>query len=169
MVHHCLTPFQKNPGSAMYPTDFLIFSSNLHHYSCFVYLQNCEWFCNLKEKYEAWLLCNMLSWEEDAFLLLKCMIVLTSEHLKCMCCKHKYILICINYSRWPETKALPGADRLIRHLSNHGVQFALASNSIRRNIEAKISFQQGIFLLHLLFKIIILHFSSFCFCANAMD
>ncbi|XXG90188.1 hypothetical protein AAC387_Pa12g2012 [Persea americana] len=47
------------------------------------------------------------------------------------------------HKRWPETKALPGADRLIRHLSNHGVQFALASNSIRRNIEAKISFQQG--------------------------
>ncbi|GFS34012.1 riboflavin kinase/FMN hydrolase [Actinidia rufa] len=44
---------------------------------------------------------------------------------------------------WVHAKALPGANRLIQHLHKHGVPFALASNSLRRNIDAKISHQQG--------------------------
>lgn len=40
-------------------------------------------------------------------------------------------------------KALPGANRLIKHLSSHGVPMALASNSSKENIELKISFHQG--------------------------
>ncbi|XP_008813770.2 bifunctional riboflavin kinase/FMN phosphatase-like isoform X1 [Phoenix dactylifera] len=43
----------------------------------------------------------------------------------------------------PQAKALPGVNRLIRHLHKHGVPLALASNSIRRHIETKISHQQG--------------------------
>ncbi|XP_059659724.1 bifunctional riboflavin kinase/FMN phosphatase isoform X2 [Cornus florida] len=39
--------------------------------------------------------------------------------------------------------ALPGANRLIKHLKGHGVPMALASNSPRVNIEAKISCHPG--------------------------
>ncbi|RRT45969.1 hypothetical protein B296_00048164, partial [Ensete ventricosum] len=45
--------------------------------------------------------------------------------------------------RWPQAKALPGVNRLIKHLHNHGIPLALASNSIRKHIEIKISYQQG--------------------------
>ncbi|XP_058219522.1 bifunctional riboflavin kinase/FMN phosphatase-like [Rhododendron vialii] len=45
--------------------------------------------------------------------------------------------------KWVHAKALPGANRLIQHLHNRGVPFALASNSKRKNIDAKISHQQG--------------------------
>ncbi|URD98632.1 haloacid dehalogenase-like hydrolase [Musa troglodytarum] len=45
--------------------------------------------------------------------------------------------------RWPQAKALPGVNRLIKHLHNHGIPLALASNSIRKHIEMKISYQQG--------------------------
>ncbi|KAG1346749.1 putative (DL)-glycerol-3-phosphatase 2 [Cocos nucifera] len=45
--------------------------------------------------------------------------------------------------KWPQAKALPGVNRLIRHLRKHGVPLALASNSIRRHIETKISHQKG--------------------------
>ncbi|CAL9755628.1 unnamed protein product [Musa acuminata subsp. burmannicoides] len=45
--------------------------------------------------------------------------------------------------RWPQAKALPGVNRLIKHLHNHGIPLALASNSIREHIEIKISYQQG--------------------------
>lgn len=45
--------------------------------------------------------------------------------------------------KWVHAKALPGANRLIQHLHYHGVPFALASNSLRKNIETKISHQQG--------------------------
>ncbi|MQM06220.1 hypothetical protein Taro_039041 [Colocasia esculenta] len=44
---------------------------------------------------------------------------------------------------WPQAKPLPGANRLIRHLHKHGVPFALASNSIRKHIEIKLSYQKG--------------------------
>lgn len=44
---------------------------------------------------------------------------------------------------WSQAKPLPGADRLIKHLKSHGVQMALASNSPRKNIEAKLSYQHG--------------------------
>ncbi|KAK2972151.1 hypothetical protein RJ640_018219 [Escallonia rubra] len=47
------------------------------------------------------------------------------------------------HEKWVQAKALPGANRLIHHLHKHGVPFALASNSIRKNIEAKISHHQG--------------------------
>lgn len=45
--------------------------------------------------------------------------------------------------RWCNIKALPGANRLINHLKSKGVPMALASNSPRSNIEAKISYQNG--------------------------
>ncbi|XP_077249653.1 bifunctional riboflavin kinase/FMN phosphatase-like [Tasmannia lanceolata] len=45
--------------------------------------------------------------------------------------------------RWSNIKALPGAARLIKHLSGHGVPIALASNSPRENIELKISYHNG--------------------------
>ncbi|KAI9112882.1 hypothetical protein K1719_016199 [Acacia pycnantha] len=46
-------------------------------------------------------------------------------------------------SLWCNIKALPGADRLIKHLRNHGVSMALASNSPKESIEAKISYHDG--------------------------
>lgn len=42
--------------------------------------------------------------------------------------------------RWKRAKALPGADRLLRHLAEQGVPMALASSSPRRNITAKLSY-----------------------------
>ncbi|XP_057439263.1 bifunctional riboflavin kinase/FMN phosphatase-like isoform X2 [Lotus japonicus] len=45
--------------------------------------------------------------------------------------------------QWCNIKALPGANRLIKHLKSHGAPMALASNSPRENIEAKISFHDG--------------------------
>ncbi|RDX70143.1 Bifunctional riboflavin kinase/FMN phosphatase [Mucuna pruriens] len=45
--------------------------------------------------------------------------------------------------RWAKAKALPGANRLIRHLQKNGVPMALASNSLQEYIEAKISYHKG--------------------------
>ncbi|KAM7500842.1 hypothetical protein LguiA_025256 [Lonicera macranthoides] len=45
--------------------------------------------------------------------------------------------------QWCNIKALPGANRLIKHLRGHGVQMALASNSPREGIETKISYHPG--------------------------
>ncbi|GAV76484.1 Flavokinase domain-containing protein/HAD_2 domain-containing protein [Cephalotus follicularis] len=45
--------------------------------------------------------------------------------------------------QWCNIKALPGANRLIKHLSGHGVPMAVASNSPRVDIESKISYHQG--------------------------
>ncbi|KAF5184123.1 Bifunctional riboflavin kinase/FMN phosphatase-like [Thalictrum thalictroides] len=45
--------------------------------------------------------------------------------------------------QWCNIKALPGADRLIRHLHGHGVPMALASNSPRASVETKLSYHQG--------------------------
>lgn len=45
--------------------------------------------------------------------------------------------------QWCNIKALPGANRLIKHLRNKGVPLALASNSPKLNIEAKISYHNG--------------------------
>ncbi|KAK7244582.1 hypothetical protein RIF29_39406 [Crotalaria pallida] len=42
-------------------------------------------------------------------------------------------------TRWANAKALPGANRLIKHLRKNGVPMALASNSCHDYIEAKIS------------------------------
>ncbi|KAI3996825.1 hypothetical protein MKX01_029934 [Papaver californicum] len=47
------------------------------------------------------------------------------------------------YERWCNIKALPGANRLIKHLKGHGVPMALASNSPRESIETKLSYHQG--------------------------
>lgn len=47
------------------------------------------------------------------------------------------------HDKWLQAKALPGANRLIRHFHKHGVPFALASNSKRKNIDGKISLQEG--------------------------
>lgn len=46
-------------------------------------------------------------------------------------------------SRWLLARALPGANRLIKHLHNQKVPFALASNSLTKNVEAKVSHQPG--------------------------
>ncbi|XP_047054647.1 bifunctional riboflavin kinase/FMN phosphatase-like [Lolium rigidum] len=40
--------------------------------------------------------------------------------------------------RWQSANPLPGVKRLLKHLHNNGVPLALASNSIRRNIDHKI-------------------------------
>ncbi|QHO58817.1 hypothetical protein HN51_013157 [Arachis hypogaea] len=45
--------------------------------------------------------------------------------------------------QWCNIKALPGANRLLKHLKNHGVPMALASNSPKESIEAKISYHDG--------------------------
>ncbi|CAL1372681.1 unnamed protein product [Linum trigynum] len=45
--------------------------------------------------------------------------------------------------QWCNIKALPGACRLIKHLADHKVPMALASNSPRANIDAKINCHQG--------------------------
>ncbi|XP_020259928.1 bifunctional riboflavin kinase/FMN phosphatase [Asparagus officinalis] len=42
--------------------------------------------------------------------------------------------------QWCNIKPLPGANRLINHLRSNGVPMALASNSPKSNIEAKISY-----------------------------
>ncbi|XP_051124865.1 bifunctional riboflavin kinase/FMN phosphatase-like [Andrographis paniculata] len=47
------------------------------------------------------------------------------------------------YGRWKLAKPLPGANRLMKHLHNHGVPFALASNALRKNIDGKISHHDG--------------------------
>ncbi|KAI4296627.1 hypothetical protein L6164_036572 [Bauhinia variegata] len=46
-------------------------------------------------------------------------------------------------NQWHNIKALPGANRLIKHLRSHGVPMVLASNSPRENIETKISYHDG--------------------------
>nr|GEX49330.1 bifunctional riboflavin kinase/FMN phosphatase-like [Tanacetum cinerariifolium] len=45
--------------------------------------------------------------------------------------------------KWPHAKSLPGVNRLLQHLHKHGIQFALASNSIRKNVGVKLSSQKG--------------------------
>ncbi|THU73533.1 hypothetical protein C4D60_Mb04t23870 [Musa balbisiana] len=45
--------------------------------------------------------------------------------------------------QWCNIKALLGATRLIKHMRNHEVPMALASNSPKSNIKGKISFHQG--------------------------
>jgi beta-phosphoglucomutase-like phosphatase (HAD superfamily) len=49
-----------------------------------------------------------------------------------------------SHVRWCNIKALPGANRLIKHLKSNGVPMALASNSPRESIDAKISFHDGV-------------------------
>ncbi|PON53084.1 HAD hydrolase, subfamily IA [Parasponia andersonii] len=46
-------------------------------------------------------------------------------------------------NQWCNIKALPGANRLIKHLISHKVPMALASNSPKESIETKISFHHG--------------------------
>ncbi|KAI3874305.1 hypothetical protein MKW92_044107 [Papaver armeniacum] len=45
--------------------------------------------------------------------------------------------------RWCNIRALPGANRLIKHLKGHGVPMALVSNSPRESIETKLSYHEG--------------------------
>lgn len=45
--------------------------------------------------------------------------------------------------KWLYSKALPGANRLIKHFHDRGVPLALASNSLREYIDAKISHHRG--------------------------
>lgn len=56
-----------------------------------------------------------------------------------------FLLSCVLHwhFRWHNIKALPGANRLIKHLKSHGVPMALASNSPRESVEAKISYHDG--------------------------
>jgi hypothetical protein len=49
----------------------------------------------------------------------------------------------IYWFRWREVKALPGANRIIKHFVKNGVPMALASNSLREYIYAKISQHKG--------------------------
>ncbi|GAB4824891.1 hypothetical protein Ancab_007761 [Ancistrocladus abbreviatus] len=44
---------------------------------------------------------------------------------------------------WAEAKPLPGANRAISHLHKHQIPLALASNSLREYIDAKISHHEG--------------------------
>ncbi|KNA24253.1 hypothetical protein SOVF_017390 isoform A [Spinacia oleracea] len=46
-------------------------------------------------------------------------------------------------SMWKDAKALPGANLLLQYLHKHQIPFALASNSLREYIDAKISHQKG--------------------------
>ncbi|KAL5151732.1 Bifunctional riboflavin kinase/FMN phosphatase [Glycine soja] len=45
--------------------------------------------------------------------------------------------------RWAKAKALPGANRLVKHLQKNGVPMGLASNSLREYVDAKISHHKG--------------------------
>lgn len=45
--------------------------------------------------------------------------------------------------RWQKAKPLPGVKRLVKHLHKNGVPLALASNSIRRNIDHKLPKLEG--------------------------
>lgn len=56
-------------------------------------------------------------------------------------------------SRWLLAQALPGANRLIKHLHSKKVPFALASNSITKNVEAKVSHQPGLLFSHSFFSV----------------
>ncbi|KAL9243759.1 hypothetical protein vseg_017609 [Gypsophila vaccaria] len=47
------------------------------------------------------------------------------------------------HSKWKDAKPLPGANRLLQYLHKHQIPSALASNSLRAYIEAKISNQKG--------------------------
>lgn len=49
----------------------------------------------------------------------------------------------LHRAKWAEAKALPGANRLIKHLHKHHVPLALASNSSREYIKGKISYHKG--------------------------
>jgi HAD superfamily hydrolase (TIGR01509 family) len=42
------------------------------------------------------------------------------------------------FFRWQKAKPLPGVERLVKHLHRNGVPLALASNSVRRNIDHKL-------------------------------
>nr|CAB3478348.1 unnamed protein product [Digitaria exilis] len=46
--------------------------------------------------------------------------------------------------RWQKAKPLPGVKRLVKHLYKNGVPLAIASNSIRTNIDHKITKMEGI-------------------------
>ncbi|KDO75726.1 hypothetical protein CISIN_1g016755mg [Citrus sinensis] len=61
------------------------------------------------------------------------------------CAKHEFVneVYSMFSDHLCKVKALPGANRLIKHLSCHGVPMALASNSHRATIESKISYQHG--------------------------
>nr|XP_043629729.1 bifunctional riboflavin kinase/FMN phosphatase-like isoform X2 [Erigeron canadensis] len=47
------------------------------------------------------------------------------------------------HEKWLQAKPLPGVNRLIKHLHKHGIPFSVASNSARKNVEAKVSAQRG--------------------------
>ena len=45
--------------------------------------------------------------------------------------------------RWQKAKPLPGVKRLVKHLHKNGVPLAIASNSVRRNIDRKLPKLEG--------------------------
>ncbi|CAK9143893.1 unnamed protein product [Ilex paraguariensis] len=57
--------------------------------------------------------------------------------------QYSHYIMPMYQEKWLQAKALPGANRVIKHLHKHGVPLALASNSVRKNIDMKISLQQG--------------------------
>ncbi|XP_024991829.1 bifunctional riboflavin kinase/FMN phosphatase-like isoform X2 [Cynara cardunculus var. scolymus] len=57
--------------------------------------------------------------------------------------QYSQIITPMYHEKWLQAKALPGVNRLIKHLRKHGVPYALASNSRRKSIEIKVSSQEG--------------------------
>ncbi|KAJ9550310.1 hypothetical protein OSB04_014355 [Centaurea solstitialis] len=57
--------------------------------------------------------------------------------------QYSQIITPMYHEKFMQAKALPGVNRLINHLHNHGVPYALASNSRRKSIEIKVSSQKG--------------------------
>ncbi|KAJ9550309.1 hypothetical protein OSB04_014354 [Centaurea solstitialis] len=57
--------------------------------------------------------------------------------------QYSEIITPMYHEKWLQAKALPGANRLIKHLRKHGVPYALASNSRMKSIEIKVSSQKG--------------------------
>ncbi|KAI3735991.1 hypothetical protein L6452_15520 [Arctium lappa] len=57
--------------------------------------------------------------------------------------QYSQIITPMYHEKWLQAKALPGVNRLIKHLRKHRVPYALASNSRRKSIEIKVSSQKG--------------------------
>ncbi|KAI3732107.1 hypothetical protein L1987_63304 [Smallanthus sonchifolius] len=47
------------------------------------------------------------------------------------------------HEKWLQAKPLPGVNRLMKHLQKNGIPFALASNSVKKNVLVKVSSQKG--------------------------
>ncbi|XP_031105372.1 bifunctional riboflavin kinase/FMN phosphatase-like [Ipomoea triloba] len=58
---------------------------------------------------------------------------------------HQYIqeILPFYQGKWQLAKALPGVNRLMAHLHKQGIPIALASNSLRKNIDGKLAYHEG--------------------------